>query len=492
MLIHLIVATLVSSPIASPAESRVSAKAPVMWASDAAVAGQAPATPEQKPKKAKKPKKEKKAKAAGEETPAPDEEVDPDVVEPVRRGDGFTWKQHPSIRYGSNFRLDFQAKLQEDAHASYPDADGLKDAVTGEPKVFDLHRNRIGIEGRLFKHIDFEVERELTEKELTEREILQGIPSQSQWKDVNVNVDYIKNAQIQVGKFKIPFGLDELTGDSHNDFVYRSLGASYLSSARDVGLMVHGRFFKRGLSYSAGVFAHDGDNARSKKIEGGDETVAARVSGVPFRKVGVPGLELGTAFTVSKLSDDSFRPNGLRGRTVMTQDTFFEPVYVKGQRRRWEGDADWTAGPVSMRTEFTQVIDQRQGQGFGGEDLPDVRARSWYLTGTWIVTGEEKTRPVKAANDFLQGGFGAVELAARYERIWYDSVGEGQVFRGPRAENVQGSGDRVLTLGVSWTLNRFIKLQVNGIRERVEDPDRSPVANGAAFWSRVFRLQLVL
>jgi phosphate-selective porin len=177
---------------------------------------------------------------------------------------------------------------------------------------------------------------------------------------------------------------------------------------------------------------------------------------------------------------------------VMTQDTFFEPVYVKGQRRRWEGDVDWQTGPVSVRTEFTQVIDQRHQQGFADQDLPDARARSWYLSGTWVVTGEQKTRPVKAANDFLQGGFGAVELAARFDRLWFDSVDGGVGFRGPRAETIEPSGDRVLTLGVNWTLNRFIKLQVNAIRERVEDPGRSPVANGAAFWSRVLRLQLVL
>jgi hypothetical protein len=48
-----------------------------------------------------------------------------------------------------------------------------------------------------------------------------------------------------------------------------------------------------------------------------------------------------------------------------------------------------------------------------------------------------------------------------------------------------------LTLGVNWTLNRFVKLQVNGIREHVEDPERNPVSNGA-FWSRVLRLQFVL
>ena len=124
--------------------------------------------------------------------------------------------------------------------ASYPDAPGLKDPITGKTQTFELHRNRIGIQGNLFKHIEFEIERELTEKELTEKDMLRGLTPQSQWKDVNVNVTFIKNAQIQVGKFKIPFGLDELTGVTHNDFVYRSLGASYLAPARDIGGMVHG------------------------------------------------------------------------------------------------------------------------------------------------------------------------------------------------------------------------------------------------------------
>ena len=65
-------------------------------------------------------------------------------------------------------------------------------------------------------------------------------------------------------------------------------------------------------------------------------------------------------------------------------------------------------------------------------------------------------------------------------------------FRNPRAETIFPSGDRALTLGVNWTLNRFVKIQVNGIREHVEDPERNPVPNGAAFWSRVIRFQFVL
>ncbi len=69
--------------------------------------------------------------------------------------------------------------------------------------------------------------------------------------------------QVRAGKFKIPFGLEALTGISNLDFVYRSLSARYLAPSRDIGVAVHGRFFDRGLNYWAGWFRQDGDNARS-------------------------------------------------------------------------------------------------------------------------------------------------------------------------------------------------------------------------------------
>jgi phosphate-selective porin OprO/OprP len=440
-------------------------------------APQAGAKP-QKAQKAKKPKKKKVDK------PAPDETIDQADEPPdtPKGGIRFTWKQHPSIRFGSVFRVDFEAKFQEDLRGSYDGAPNL------DP--WDLHRNRVGIKGNLFKQIEYEVEYEITEKELDA-----GKTPKSHWKDVYVNVASIKNAQVKVGKFKVPFGLDELTGVTHNDFVYRSLGANYLDPARDIGAMVHGSFLKHGFEYSTGVFQHDGDNARSTKIQGGDETFAARVTGTPFRRVGgkLGDMVLGTAFTLSALSDDSFRPNGLRGRTVMTQDVFFEPVYVKGHRRRWEGDLDWTVGSASARAEYTLESDDRDMQGIGNQDLPNVRGQSWYVSGTWLLTGEKKTRPVKPAADFLRGGIGAIELAGRYERLWFNSPGgTDQPFRNPRAETVFPGGDKVLTLGVNWTLNRFMKVQFNGIRDHVEDIERNPVPGGAAFWSRILRFQFVL
>jgi phosphate-selective porin OprO/OprP len=458
---------------------------------------QAPATPKQA-KKAKKEKKDpaatpakkpKKKKVAKENEPSPDEPVDPAADAPAR-GFRFSWKQHPSVRYGDVFRLDVEGKMQEDGHSTYGP---VKDLDTWE-----FHRNRFGIKGYITKNIEYEVEHEFTEHELTEKDIEAGVTPKSRWKDVNVNLTYIKNAQVQIGKFKVPFGLDQLTGVTHNDFIYRSLGANYLAPGRDVGVQVHGSFWKHGLEYATGVFAHDGDNARSKKIQGGDTTFATRINGTPFRRLSsssIGAIEVGSALAISTLSEDLLpAANGLRGRTIMTQDTFYDPVYVKGRRHRWEADIDWTAGRASARAEYTLVRDDRLQQSIRDQDLPDARARSWYVSGTWVLTGEDKKRPLKAAEPFLQGGIGAIELAIRYERMWFDSTSELQTtgLRNPRAEKIFPSGDRALTLGINWTLNRFIKIQVNGIREHVEDPQRNPVPNTDAFWSRVVRLQFVL
>jgi phosphate-selective porin OprO/OprP len=448
---------------------------------------QPPTAQEQEPAQLAAVKKPKKKKVARETEAAPDEPIDPEVPEP---GTGLRteWKQHPSLRFGDVLRVDFEAKFQEDGHSSYGPVQGLN--------TWELHRNRVGIKGALFKNIQYEVEYELTEKELTDHDVLLGYTPNSQWKDVNVNLTWVKKAQIQIGKFKVPFGLDELTGVTHNDYVYRSLGANYLAPARDIGTMVHGSFMKQGFTYATGAFVHDGDNARSKKIQGGDETFAGRVTARPIQLFGTPStgvVEIGTAFAISRLSDDSFRPNGLRGRTVMTQDNFYDTVYVKGLRRRWEADVDWTVGPASLRAEYTRVSDDRLGQGIGDEDLPDAHAHSWYVSGTWLVTGEDKRRPVRAANPLFEGGIGAVEVAVRIERIWFDSdQGTDPPFRNPRAETIYPEADRVFTVGINWTLNRFLKLQFNGIREQVDDPERNPVSNGGAFWSRVVRLQFLL
>jgi len=408
----------------------------------------------------------------------------------------LVWRDHPSLRGGRNFRLDFSAKFQEDARDP---GDDPTDFATWE-----LHRARVGVDGELFRKIQFSIEREFSERLLSDPT---KKSSKSQWKDVYVELNLADAFQARGGKFKLPYGLDQTSGETNLDFVYRSLGGDYLSPGRDIGGMVHGRFFKRGLNYWAGGFQHDGDNSRSTKTVGNEEvvvgegefTLAGRVTATVFRKFGPAVLkeaEVGGSFANSDVDDKGFLPNGLRGRTVMSQFTFFDRMFVNGPRRRYGAEFDLNHASFGARAEYMFVTDSRDNQGLGDEDLSKVRGKAWYVQGSWVVTGEKKERPVEPRKGGVGfGGVGSVEVAARFDKLGFDSEkGQDPPFRNSRAETVFPNADSVWTVGFTYRANRWVKIQGNAIHESIEDIERAPISSDTEmpipkFWSTVIRFQ---
>jgi phosphate-selective porin len=169
------------------------------------------------------------------------------------------------------------------------------------------------------------------------------------------------------------------------------------------------------------------------------------------------------------------------------------PVYVNGRRTRLGAEASWEPGPFSLRSELIQISDERLGQGLAGEDLPRLSIGGWYVSGSWVITGERKAGGVEPARPFPGGGPGALELAARYEhvRLGADDSVEPPTTN-PRGTHLVEIGSGATTDGVNWYLNRWGKVQFNLIRESFDDPERSPIPGRSGFWSGLCQLQFVL
>jgi len=180
-----------------------------------------------------------------------------------------------------------------------------------------------------------------------------------------------------------------------------------------------------------------------------------------------------------------------RSRGV-ARETFFDRVFVNGDRRRYGAELSWTPGPFSVKGEFISVQEQRLGQGLLANDLPDLLSRGWYLSGTWLVTGGKYAQRDEPAKEFLSGrGLGGVELAVRAEQIRFGSTEHpGNPSRSIRAANVLQTSDRAWTFGVNWYVNRWTKIQVNGVREKIEDVQRSMIFGRERFWTRLVRIQV--
>lgn len=388
---------------------------------------------------------------------------------------GFHWRNRPSFQFG-DVRLDIRFKTQLDWRAFDP-------AI--EEDEFDRRSIRGGINGEVGKHLEFQIEHDLY--------------NDGEWRDVFVKWRTFRQAEVSAGRFKVPFGREELISFSDVDFAYRALVSTTIPPARDKGVMVEGRFLKRGLTYAAGVFDGDGDNGRlhgpqfavNGNPEGLGTSFAGRVTATPFRPLAktLETLRLGFAYGGVKVPEGL---NSLRGQTVYGTEDFFEPVYVRGWRTRLGTEVSYTPGPFGLNGEWMRASEQRLGQGLGDTDLSDVLTTGWYAAATWLVTGEDKEDFNRPRRSLFQGGIGAVEVGARVEMLQFESEDKtGPAFRNPRAEHILGNSDRVWTVGVNWFPNRWVRVTVNGIREEFEDARRTPIPGTTEFWSALGRLQLV-
>jgi phosphate-selective porin OprO/OprP len=418
----------------------------------------------------------------GTPIPAAGQEKEPAAQEKEKqRPRGLLWRNRPSIQIGDDIRIDLRLKLQFDGRGFDPVID--EDA-------YDWRVRRWGINGEIGNHIEFQIERDFQKD--------------GKWRDLFVNWRTFRQFSVMAGRFKVPFGREELIGISDVDFAFRTLASTTIPPARDKGVMVHGRFFQRALTYEIGAFEEDGDNARLQEPQfsvSGDPpglgpSYAGRVTVLPLRALTekLETLRIGAAYGTVDVPEGL---NSLRGVSVYGTEEFFPPVFVKGRRQRIGTEISFTPGPVGLVAEWMQSREERRNQGLRNIDLSDVLATGWYTSVTWLVTGEDKDGFNNPRRSLFKGGFGAVEVGARYERLQFESESKvGTPFRNSRADHILGNSDSVWTFGVNWFPNRWVRLVANGIHETFDDPGtaavpRTPIQGTTEFWSSVFRLQIV-
>jgi phosphate-selective porin OprO/OprP len=309
---------------------------------------------------------------------------------------------------------------------------------------------------------------------------------------VDVNVQRL--IHIKIGKFKMPFGLEELGSEDRLDYAIKSRVTDTLAPGRERGIMLHASRGSR-WEYQAGVFRYDGEGSGVHGLPTAGRTFAGRVAGQPLRLVrGLPRTVRLIQFGLATTKGDMFEgANGINGQTY-SGFTFFDRVFVNGDRTRFGTEVVWLQGPAAIKGEFIRVSEERKQQGIRGEDLPNKISRGWYVTGSWSLFGKMKSRGGAPEDPVLLGrGFGSVELSARFDVLTFTSAtGSGFPSRSPRAPTILPNSARTWTFGPTWYLNRFMKLQINAQHERLTDIERSAVAGRNSFWSGIIRLQAAL
>jgi phosphate-selective porin OprO and OprP len=351
-------------------------------------------------------------------------------------------------------RFDLGGRFQLDFDRAEDGARTLMGAHLGSQ--FLVRRARLEVNGQFFQWIDLKIESDFTDSQPL--------------RDVYLDFRFFPELRLRGGQFKAPFSLEELTSDLYIDFVERSL-INELAPSFDRGVMAYGNIKQGVVSYSLGGFNGTGQNASDNN---GDKDVAARLVIAPWKtsdNFWLKGVQLAGNVTWGNESGLATAQGRTEARTP-NRFVYFAAQPAQGERLRYGGDLAWLVGPAGVKFEYDVQTHQRRGLGPLGSDLDKVTATGWYVSGTYLLTGEEKrlSAPVVPTYPFApitgQWGPGAWELGLRYADLAFrsdDPVNffDGNLTRIPGGGRTAENGAEALTLGVNWYPNAQTRLMLN-------------------------------
>ncbi len=357
---------------------------------------------------------------------------------------------HPFIRTSDNtFLMKFGGRMQLDYRAYQGE---------GAPgNSFFIRRARFEADGHLFKNFEYKVQADFTDS------------GSRLLRDAYLNINANPALQVKMGQFKEPFSQEELQSSKYIDFVERS-SVNNLVPRRSPGVMVHGK--RNGFEYSLGAFNGQGVLRTSN---GSRPEAVARLR----YTTSLGGGSLGFGGAVS--NGNNAGGNSFEGRTASRSVTFFNRVPVNGDLQRYNAEFWWTRGRFSLRGEYDQTNQFREGLEAGGGNLPGVIGKGFVAQATYLFTGETKgIRGIKPKENFLDGngGRGAWELAYRFERLQLD-------------DSFNANHATAHTIGVNWWMNKFVRYQSNFIFERFNDLLRTPEPGDGNHFSYLSRIQVI-
>ena len=381
---------------------------------------------------------------------------------------------------------------------------------------FELRRARIGIKGKFAKDFKYE--------------LVTNIPGTA-----TVDVAYLDFAkydkvQLRVGKFKQPFGLEELISSNNMTMMERSYLAQTAPSKK-LGFQVMGTP-TAGMTYAASVFQHN-DTERDISADG-KSSLAGRAT-LNFAEimgnkemvmhVGLAGLDSTYAVGTSSSSQtsstasvagtqrgsiSSFRSAG-RGLNNIFRGQVNGEVCVSGwtvgncpseyqaqvKQRAIGLEGIFATGPFKLMGEYSNG----DFKGTQGANIVSYDTKTYYLEAGYFITGEKYADSYKGGvfssfkpkNEFDldKGNLGAIELAFRAEGFDVDdSTVSGGRLQGNLSQYTVGktneysandatSGAKTYTAGIRWILNPNMIIKANYAQTNLDNNLAPLDVNGA-------------
>jgi phosphate-selective porin OprO and OprP len=295
-----------------------------------------------------------------------------------------------------NFQLRVRGYLQADGRFLVDDQKRLG------TDTFLMRRVRPIFEGTVYKYFDYRLMPDFGQG--TAR-LFDGYLNARLWPE----------AQLRVGKYKPPVGLERLQSATDLLFVERGLPTNLVPN-RDVGAQLHGDLFDGAASYAVGVFDGVPDLGNGDLDNNDGKDFAGRLFAHPFKNTSVAplqGLGIGFSGTYGRQTGTVSAPN-LPSYLTQDQLVFFKyrsdgtpagTTIAYGQHSRWSPQGYYYWGPFGLLAEYvwsSQGVKKDKARATLDND-------AWQVALSYVLTGENASyrgcrRPGRSTR---RGGSGA-------------------------------------------------------------------------------------
>jgi phosphate-selective porin OprO and OprP len=311
---------------------------------------------------------------------------------------------------------------------------------TAQKDRFRLRRARIGMTGDFAEQFDFKMEGDFEQNDGTSPSNRVDFSGTDIW----VNWHQFPAAQIKVGQYKAPFGLEQLTPDTALLFPERSLPTGAITPDRQIGIELWGKPFtnvwpqqKDLLTYYAGIFNGNGRNINNN--DNNNFMYVGRLESTLFKDVFGKGSYLKLGADILNSRDDTGTNISPALNLLVNDDGSLSPFVLPeaDERTAWSVDAWLKLGPFDLIGEFLQERVHPRTVPGATPAFSKFTTDGFYVTGAYYLIPKklqlavrwEHLNPGQKGNDGISSILGGLnyyihgddlKLMVNYIHTWSD------------------------------------------------------------------------
>ena len=330
----------------------------------------------------------------------------------------------------------------------------------------EFRRARIYLSGLLYNRVKFKVQYDFAGQDVDFKDVYFGL----------IKLPVVGN--LNIGHFKEPFSLEELTSSKYITFMETSL-ANVFSPGRNNGFAVYNTVMDKRLTWATGVFRPVDDSGDLTDSDSG-YNLTARVAYVPWMQDnGKKLVHIGFATSYQEPDDDGEVRYRTRPESHQTDRFLNTDKFSADHVNLYGFEAALVYNSFSVQGEY-KMADVSRSSG-----LSDPSFDGYYIEASYYLTGEHRKYKkgafsrTKVNKNFLDGGvLGAWQIALRYSSLDLNDAG------------IQGGEEENITVGLNWHLNNNTRVMLNYVHAEIEDSlaDKSITDAGLDIYQMRFQI----